>query len=87
MRSIMRFDWMEPQSSIFLLLLEFEANLKGIVIVDHRQPSEAFSWPRCIHRFRSHRSGTRSSPAPICYNVNGRIKRDILLRSMMQCIG
>jgi hypothetical protein len=39
---------MEPQSSIVILLLEFEANLKGIVIDDHRQASEAFPWPRCI---------------------------------------
>ena len=39
---------MEPQSSIVILLLEFEANLKGIVIDDHRQASEVFPWPCCL---------------------------------------
>ena len=38
---------MEPQSSIVILLWEFE-DLKGIVIDDHRQASEAFPWPYCI---------------------------------------
>ena len=42
--------------------------------------------PRCIHRFRSLRSRTRFSPAPICYNVNGRIKKEMLLRSMMHWV-
>ena len=44
-----------------------------------------------LHRFhfhfRSRRSGTRSSPAPICFNVNGRMKRfNILLRSMVHWV-
>ena len=33
---------------IVILLLEFEANLKGIVIDDHRQASEVFPWPCCL---------------------------------------
>ena len=43
---------------------------------------------RCValHRFRSRRSGTCSSPASICYNVNGRIKKEMLLRSMMHWV-
>ena len=79
---------MEPQS--YIILLCFALGLwsqpqRG----HHRWPQQAASkeypLPLSWHHFRSHRSGTLSRQAPICYNVNGR-KQDILLRSVMNWI-
>ena len=76
---------MEAQSSIVILLLKFEASRKGIIIDDHTGNSRIAIASRGIVFVLVEAAG--SSPAPMSYTVNGRIKQDMLLCSMMPCIG
>ena len=68
-----------------VLLLKFEAQLKDSIIIDdqhtgrHEKNFHCLSW----HRFRSRRSGTRSSPAPIQFRT---MSMAILLRPMMHWV-
>ena len=84
--SMMRFDG-TIVLDCYILLLEFGANLNGIVIDDHHRHQNHFhGLSHCMVFVLVKSAHVLLVQPPICYNVNGRIKRDILLRSMMNCL-
>ena len=78
------------QSYCYIALAVWSQHLKGIIIIDdhsrHRKNLHCLVAAGIVFVLVE-ASGTRSSPAPSCYNVNGRLNKDILLAAVPWCIG